>query len=89
MGVDVHCEHCGSRFEAAPSLRGGFANCPSCGRATPIPGGPEPILWLSISFGVLLGGGATWLAAASLGPTAGLVTGCCAVAGLIIFLLSA
>jgi hypothetical protein len=60
--VDVACG-CGERFRAPPSLKGGLANCPGCGKATAVRGGPEPLFWVLLSLGIaaVLGvSGALW-----------------------------
>ncbi len=80
----VLCEHCPEEFDVAKSLQGGLANCPNCGKATAVPGGPEALFILAVSLGVLLGGGATWLIWISAGATAGLITAGCALVGLLI-----
>lgn len=36
------CEHCAHRFEVPRSAAGSLWNCPSCGRATRIPGESDP-----------------------------------------------
>ena len=50
--VSVDCP-CGHRFEVRKSLRGGLANCPGCGKAAPVPGGPEPLFWLILGGAVI------------------------------------
>ena len=60
--VHVGCSACGREFDVPASLRGGFANCPDCGRATQVPGGAEPLFWLAIAGGVFAVLAATGLA---------------------------
>jgi hypothetical protein len=71
--VQVLCG-CTRRFNVPKSLKGGMTNCPGCGKAVPVRGGPEPLFW------VLLGGGCAFVLLASLaigalgGLTAGLIS---------------
>ncbi len=51
-GVEVHCS-CKRYFRAAKSLKGGITNCPWCGKAVDVPGGPEPLFWVLLSLGAL------------------------------------
>ncbi len=51
--VEVQCP-CGARFRARASLKGGLANCTACGKATPVPGGVEPLFWILVSIGALI-----------------------------------
>ena len=51
--LEVICD-CGHRFNVPGSLRGGMSNCPSCGKAAAVPGGPEKLFWLVLGFWVLL-----------------------------------
>ena len=63
--IHVLCPECGTGFAVPPSMRGGVANCPNCGRAVPVPGGPEPLFWLLVACGVvavLMATGLAWLA---------------------------
>lgn len=53
----VDCRHCGHPFQAPRSLRGGFVNCPSCGKASEIRSGPEPLFWLLLGVGILVAAG--------------------------------
>jgi hypothetical protein len=71
-GIGVSCA-CGRRFEVPASMRGGLANCPACGKAAAVRGGPEPLFWglLSVGIaGVLLISVALW---AFVGFTAGAI----------------
>lgn len=43
----VTCEHCAHFFEVEESLVGGITNCPSCGKATDIPGLNDP--WFRVA----------------------------------------
>ncbi|MEO0478549.1 MAG: hypothetical protein AAF196_03625 [Planctomycetota bacterium] len=52
--IEVHCEHCGRRFEAPKQLAGGITNCPHCGRATPVEGLRDPF-WRLLQAAVLAG----------------------------------
>ncbi len=51
--IEVLCD-CGHRFNVPGSLRGGMSNCPSCGKAAAVPGGPEKLFWLVLGFWVLV-----------------------------------
>jgi hypothetical protein len=51
--LEVICD-CGHRFNVPGSLRGGMSNCPSCGKAADVPGGPEKLFWLVLGFWVLV-----------------------------------
>ena len=51
--LEVVCD-CGHRFNVPGSLRGGMSNCPSCGKAAAVPGGPEKLFWLVLGFWVLV-----------------------------------
>ena len=51
--LEVVCD-CGHRFNVPGSLRGGMSNCPSCGKAADVPGGPEKLFWLVLGFWILL-----------------------------------
>ena len=51
--IEVLCD-CGHRFNVPGSLRGGMSNCPSCGKAAAVPGGPEKLFWLVVGFWILL-----------------------------------
>lgn len=53
-GIDVYCQGCTHRFRAAGTLKGGLINCPHCSRATPVPGGPEPLFWFLLGVGILI-----------------------------------
>ena len=62
-------------------MRGGYASCPTCNKAVPVPGGPEPLFWLLLSGAIALSviiAGAAW----TVEPAAGLVV--LAVAALVI-----
>jgi len=50
-GVDVFCP-CTNLFRVPKSMKGGLANCPQCGKAVPVPGGPEILFWLLLSGGI-------------------------------------
>ena len=51
--LKVVCD-CGHRFNVPGSLRGGMSNCPSCGKAAVVAGGPEKLFWLVLGFWVLV-----------------------------------
>ena len=51
--LEVICD-CGHRFNVPGSLRGGMSNCPSCGKAAAVPGGPEKLFWPVLGFWVLV-----------------------------------
>lgn len=60
--VAVACS-CGGKFQVSDSFKGGLVNCPSCGKATTVPGGPEPLFWGLLGGGValvLIGSGLLW-----------------------------
>lgn len=72
--IEVYCPHCTEQFTAPTSMKGGLANCPACGRAVPVGGGPEPLFWALFSLGVaavLLISGVSFAAA---GPVGGILT---------------
>lgn len=48
IGADCPC---GLRFQVADSLKGGIANCPACGKAVAVQGGPEPLFWILFAGG--------------------------------------
>lgn len=71
--VTVSCP-CGARFQVPASLKGGLSNCPQCGKATTVRGGPEPLFWILVSMGaffVLALAASLW---AAVGPLAGGIT---------------
>ncbi|MEK7866905.1 MAG: hypothetical protein AAB434_09510 [Planctomycetota bacterium] len=86
--VQVDCP-CGFIFPAPSSLRGGLANCPSCGKAVPVKGGPEPLFWVIFGgIGVLvlgLAAGLGW-AYGSMAAVATVVVGA-ALIGIILVLM--
>ena len=47
MTTVADCQHCGLTFEVPNTLAGGIANCPDCGKATPVGGLRDPLwrLW--------------------------------------------
>ena len=45
--VLTSCEHCAHRFEVRRAAAGSLQNCPSCGKATRIPGESDPA-WLPV-----------------------------------------
>lgn len=51
--IEVECA-CGCRFMVPNSMKAGLANCPQCHKATPVPGGPEPLFWFLLGGGILL-----------------------------------
>ena len=51
--IEVTCD-CGHQFHVSGSLKGGLSNCPSCGKAASVPGGPEKLFWLVVGFWILL-----------------------------------
>lgn len=72
-GLGVVCQRCSAEFFVRPSLKGGIASCPECGRATPVPGGAEPAFWVVLGVAIVVFGSiglALWLFA---GQTAGLI----------------
>lgn len=63
--LEIVCAECGQGFDVPDSMRGGMANCPACGRAVPVPGGPEPLFRLAVAAGVvavLFATGLAWFA---------------------------
>lgn len=73
-GLEIHCRRCGHRFAVPHSLKGGLTNCPECRTATEVPGGPEPLFWVLLSGGILLGLIFTAVFAVALGAAAGVIT---------------
>ena len=51
--IFTSCEHCAERFEAPGRSAGGLTNCPSCGKATTVPGGRDDLWTLIVAGGVL------------------------------------
>ncbi len=49
-------------------MAGGLANCPSCGKATPVPGLRDPLWRLWQAGAVILVAAVTWLVYAAMGP---------------------
>ena len=73
--VLTSCEHCSHRFEVPGAAAGSLQNCPSCGRATRIPGESDPA-WVPfqlIVLGLCIAAGA--LAFLGSGPVAGFAVG--------------
>jgi uncharacterized paraquat-inducible protein A len=81
--IHVDCEHCGRSFDVADTLAGGLSNCPSCGKATSVPGLHDPyyrlfqiavaMLWMLLTaLGWSVGG---WLGAIAVGTATALVIG--------------
>lgn len=72
MNIDVRCSSCANLFVVGSKLAGALTNCPTCGRATEVPGLRDP-LWRLIQWGFL---GAAFLASAycwmEMGPVMGL-----------------
>jgi len=86
--VGVSCP-CGSQFQVPASFKGGLANCPKCGRAAPVRGGPEPLFWILLSAGVglvLAVSAIAWLAGGA--AAGGIVLGVGAVVLMAIVLAS-
>jgi len=73
--IDVECEHCLKLFDAEESMAGGLVNCPSCGRATEVPGLRDA--WYRV---VQAGMVAGWAVLTAIGWTAGGLTGALVVA---------
>jgi len=60
--IPVTCA-CGNRFQVSESFKNGLVNCPQCGKATDVGGGPEPLFWVLLGIGaaiVLAVSGAVW-----------------------------
>ena len=73
--VLTSCEHCAHRFEVRRAAAGSLQNCPSCGKATRIPGESDPA-WLPvqlIALGLCVAAGV--LAFLVSGPVTGLAVG--------------
>jgi hypothetical protein len=70
---DATCE-CGNFFECEDRFAGGFANCPSCGKATAVPGLRDPLWRLAQAGGLLVWFAATAIAYATGGGGAALIT---------------
>ena len=51
--IEVACD-CGRQFKVPGTLSGGLSNCPSCGKAAPVPGGSEKLFWLVLVCWVLV-----------------------------------
>jgi hypothetical protein len=68
--IPVTCG-CGSKFEVAESFRNGLVNCPQCGKATEVGGGPEPLFWILLAIGISFVLGLSGLLWVGVGPVAG------------------
>jgi len=71
--VYTDCEGCGHRFEAADTLAGGLANCPGCGKATPVPGLRDPyfrLLQAAMALGWVLLAAIGWMTLGWIGAIA-------------------
>lgn len=69
------CEHCAHRFEVPGVAAGSLQNCPSCGKATRIPGESDPA-WAPLQLIVLsLCVAAGVIALLGSGPVAGFAVG--------------
>jgi hypothetical protein len=53
LPIGVECA-CGHLFEARDDQAGGVVNCPSCGKAAPVPGLRDP-LWTGVKVAAALG----------------------------------
>lgn len=71
-GVEVHCA-CKRDFRVEKSLRNGIVNCPWCGKAVEVPGGPELLFWSLLGLGVILVLAPTVILCASGEITAGII----------------
>ena len=83
--VFTSCEHCAERFEAPARSAGGVTNCPSCGKATQVPGGTD-VLW-NATVGLAILGTVVFVALAFLSsglPMALLTLSGCAIAALVV-----
>jgi hypothetical protein len=68
--IPVTCS-CGNRFQVSESFKGGLVNCPQCGKAAAVSGGPEPLFWVLLAIGVAFVLGLSGLLWAGVGPLAG------------------
>lgn len=71
MSLEVRCD-CGHLFSVAPSLAGGFATCPRCGKAASVPGLKDPAWRLLQAGAVVLWVGVVSVAWSQGGPGLGL-----------------
>ncbi len=78
MKALVRCD-CGHEFEAAEEFKGGYVNCPACGRAAAVPGLRDPLwrLWQGLGLLAVIGLGVLGYGAG--GPLAAVAVG---IAGL-------
>ena len=74
--IAVVCDHCGKSFEVADSLVGGLANCPACGKATPVEGLRDP--WFRL---IQVGTAVGWALLTAIGWSAGGWLGAAIVGG--------
>jgi len=51
--VEFACDHCGADCRAPAAATGGIVNCPTCGRATEVPGLRDPF-WRLLKLGAIL-----------------------------------
>ena len=72
----VDCEHCFKPFEVVDSLAGGLANCPDCGKATPVPGLRDP--WFRVTQVAMVVG---WALVTAIAWSTGGLTGALIVGG--------
>jgi hypothetical protein len=85
LAIDVECP-CGHLFEARDDQAGGVVNCPSCGKAAPVPGLRDP-LWTGVQVAAALGwAGATAATFAAHGLVAAFA--CAVLLGALLWLLS-
>ena len=75
QAILTSCEHCAHRFEVPRAAAGSLQNCPSCGKATRIPGESDPA-WVPFQLIVAaLCVAAGVLALLGSGPVAGFAVG--------------
>ena len=73
MTILVDCD-CGQFFEAPDTMAGGLANCPSCGKATAVPGLRDPLWRLWQIATVIVVAGVAWAAYGIFGPVTAVAT---------------
>lgn len=86
--LSVYCPHCEAHFFAAKSMRGGYANCPTCQRAVQVAGGYEPLFWVLFSLGAAFVLFFSWMLFLGAGPIAGGVAFLIGAAALTIIVLA-
>jgi hypothetical protein len=78
---------CGARFQVSASFKAGLVNCPECGKATSVPGGPEPLflgILAVLVVSVLAVSGALWAFVGSVAGGIALGVGVVVVAAIVL-----